>query len=188
MAFNAAGIFRIAIANDYVAHRVAAAPPRWHWTEIVAVPVAATSMLIFALALAADPWARTCDPASIRPYAVAALLLLVAADLLFEPRRAWSRSRSNAAMKTACVAAVMTLIFCVVTAGSFVWPVLYPLLIFPLSMVLLPVIALGFASRIPMSFEVRRWAIVSCLLLATASMALGTQGYQSHIACRWPGP
>jgi len=114
--------------------------------------------------------------------------MLVAADLLFEPRRAWSRSRSNAAMNTACVAAVMMLVLCVVTAGSFAWPVLYPLLVFPLIMVLLPVIALGFASRIPLSMEMRRWAIVSCLILATTLMALGMQGYQSHIACRWPGP
>ena len=187
MAFNAAGIFRITISNDYVALRAAAAPRRRSWTEIVAVPVAAISMLMLSLTLAAEPWARVCDPASARPFAIAALLLLVAADLLFEPRRLWSRSRNNAAMNTACVAVVATLVFCVMTTGWFAWPTLYPLLVFPLSVVMLPAIAVGFASRIPVSEEVRRWAILSCLVLATALVTLGSQSFQSHIACRWPG-
>jgi hypothetical protein len=144
-------------------------------------------MLVFTLALAAEPWSRACNPASIRPFAIAALLLLIAADLLFEPRRVWSRSRDNAAMNSACIAFVLTLMFCVVTAGWFAWPVLYPLLVFPLSLVLLPALALGFASRIKMSIDVRRWTILICLVLATALMTIGTQSYQSHIACRWPG-
>jgi hypothetical protein len=187
MAFNAGSIVRITIANDYVAYRAAATLPRWHWTEIVAVPVAAISMLLLALTLAAEPWARVCDPASIRPLAVAALLLLVAADLLFEPRRPWSRSRNNAAMNTACLAAAITLVFCVVTTNAFSWPVLYPLLVFPLSIVASPAIALGFASRIPMSANVRRRTIFACLFLATVLTTVGLQSYQSHIACRWPG-
>lgn len=187
MAFNAGGIFRITITNDYVAHRVAAAVPRWRWTEIVAVPVAAISMLLVALTLAAEPWARICDPASTRPFAIASLLLLVAADLLFEPRRPWSRSRNNAAMNTACLAAILTLVFSVMTAGWFAWPVLYPLLVFPLSMVVLPAIVLGFASWIPMGTVARGRTIFVCLVLATVLVALGSQSYQSHIACRWPG-
>ena len=187
MAFNAGGIFRITITNDYVGHRVAAAVPRWRWTEIAAVPVAATSMVLVALTLAAEPWARVCDPASTRPYAIASILLLVAADLLFEPRRAWSRSRNNAAMNTVCLAAILVLMFSVMTAGWLAWPVLYPLLVFPLSIVVLPAIALGFASRIPLSVDARRWTILACLFLGTMLIALGSQSYQSHIACRWPG-
>jgi hypothetical protein len=185
MAFKAGTIVRIEIANDYVAQRAAVSPRPWHWTEIVAVPVAALAMLTFTLTLAAEPWARICDPASVRPIAMASLLLLVAADLLFAPRRAWSRSRDNAAMNTASVAAVLTLVFCVVGAGSLSWPVLYPLLIFPLSVVSLPALAFGFASRIPMSGDVRRWVVVSCLALAVALVALGHLSYQAHIACRW---
>src|SRR5699024_6790680 len=139
--------------NDYVAHREAAALPRWHWTEIVAVPVAAMAMLTFALALAAEPWSRACDPASVRPFAMATLLLLIAADLIFDPRRPWSRSRNNAVMNSASFAAILTLIFCVVSADRMAWPVLYPLLAFPLSLVLLPPLALGFASRLPLNTE-----------------------------------
>lgn len=187
MAFRAGSIFRITIANDYVAYRAAAAVPRWRWTEIVAVPVAASAMLVISLVLAAEPWSRACDPASVRPLAIAALLLLVTADLLFEPRRIWSRSRNNAAMNSACVATVLTLIFCVVTADWFAWPVLYPLLVFPLSVALLPALALGFASRIQMRDEVRLRVILGSLILATALITIGMRSYQDHIACRWPG-
>jgi hypothetical protein len=187
MAFKPASIVRIAIANDYVAHRARVAPRQWHWTEIVAIPIAAISMLTFALAIAAEPWVRNCDPAAIRPMALASLLLLIAADLLFAPRRAWSRSRDNAAMNTVSIAAVLTLLFCVMSADSFSWPVLYPMLVFPLSMILLPPIAIGFASRIPLCMELRRWAILSCVVLAATLILLGQQPYQAHIACRWPG-
>ena len=187
MAFKPASIVRIAIANDYVAHRAKAAPRQWHWTEIVAIPIAAISMLTFALAIAAEPWVRNCDPAAIRPIAIASLLLLIAADLLFAPRRAWSRSRDNAAMNTVLVAAVLTLLFCVMSANSFAWPVLYPMLVFPLSLVLLPPIAIGFASRIPLGVEIRRWAIITCVVLSAALLLLGQHSYQAHIACRWPG-
>ena len=186
MAFRA-GALRFTISNDYVAHRVAVAPRQWHWTEFVAVPIAAMSMVMLTLALAAEPWIRTCDPAAVRPYAIAALLFLVAADLLFAPRREWSRSRNNAAMNTVLVATLMIVIVCVAGAGSFAWPVLYPLLVFPLSLVLAPSIALGFASWLPLSADVRRWAIISCLALATALTVLGLSAYQAHIACRWPG-
>ena len=74
MAFRPASIVRIAIANDYVAHRARVAPRQWHWTEIVAIPIAAISMLTFALTIAAEPWVRNCDPAAIRPIALASLL------------------------------------------------------------------------------------------------------------------
>jgi hypothetical protein len=186
MAFRA-GAVRFTISNDYVARRVAVAPRQWHWAEFVAVPIAAMSMVLLTLALAAEPWIRVCDPAAVRPYAIAALLFLIAADLLFAPRREWSRSRNNAAMNTVLVAALMILIFCVAGAGSFAWPVLYPLLVFPLSLVLAAPIALGFASRLPLGADLRRWAIVSCLTLATAMSLLGLKAYQAHIACRWPG-
>ena len=187
MAFKPAAIIRFAIANDYVAHRAGVAPRPWHWTEIVAIPIAAISMLTFALTIAAEPWVRDCDPAAIRPIAIASLLFLIAADLLFAPRRAWSRSRDNAAMNTVSVAAVLTLLFCVISANSFAWPLLYPMLVFPLSLVLLPPIAIGFASRIPLRAEIRRWAVISCLMLAAALLLLGQSSYQAHIACRWPG-
>ncbi len=187
MAFRPASIVRIAIANDYVAHRARVAPRQWHWTEIVAIPIAAISMLTFALTIAAEPWVRNCDPAAIRPIAFASLLLLIAADLLFAPRRAWSRTRDNAAMNTVSVAAVLTLLFCVLSADAFAWPMLYPMLIFPLSLVLLPPIAIGFASRIPIGLEIRRWAVLSCVVLAAALLLFGQHSYQAHIACRWPG-
>jgi hypothetical protein len=186
MAFRA-GAVRFTISNDYVAHRVAVAPRQWVWTEFVAVPIAAMSMVLLTLALAAEPWIRVCDPASVRPYAIAALLLLTAADLLFAPRREWSRSRNNATMNTTCVAALMIVVFCVAGAGSFAWPVLYPLLVFPLSLVMVPPIALGFASRLPLGADIRRWAVISCLTLAAALTLLGLTAYQAHIACRWPG-
>jgi hypothetical protein len=186
MAFRA-GAVRFSISNDYVAHRVAVAPRQWQWTEFVAVPIAAMSMVMLTLALAAEPWIRACNPAAVRPIAVAALLLLIAADLLFAPRREWSRSRNNATMNTICLASLIIVIVCVAGAGSFDWPVLYPLLVFPLSLVLAPPIALGFASRLPLGADIRRWAIISCLALATALALLGLNAYQAHIACRWPG-
>jgi hypothetical protein len=187
MAFKPASIVRIAIANDYVAHRARVGPRPWHWTEIVAIPVAAISMLTFALAIAAEPWVRDCNPAAIGPIALASLLLLIAADLLFAPRRAWSRSRDNAAMNTVSIAAVLTLLFCVMSAEAFAWPLLYPMLVFPLSLVLLPPIAIGFSSRIPLGLEIRRWAIISCVVLSAALLLLGQHSFQAHVACRWSG-
>ena len=154
----------------------------------MAIPIAAISMLTFALAIAAEPWVRNCDPAAMPVrLRLASLLFLIAADLLFAPRRAWSRSRDNAAMNTVSIAAALTLLFCVISADAFAWPLLYPMLVFPLSMVLLPPIAIGFASRIPLRVEVRRWAIISCVVLARHCCSCGQQSYQAHIACRWPG-
>ena len=187
MALRAGGIFRITVTNDYVAHRVAAARPWWQWNEIAAIPVAATSMLTFSLYIAGEPWLRACNPATTRPLLIATICLMIAADLLLAPRREWSRSRNNATMNTVLIGALFALIFCVVATNSFAWPVLFPLLTFPLSLLLLPAFGIGFASRIPLSEENRRWVIGLSLALAVVLLVLGLNAYQSHVGCLWAG-
>ena len=187
MVLPAGVTFKINIANDYVSRRHAAATPWWRWRELAAVPIAASAMLACGLVVAAEPWARVCNPASVRPFALATVLLLIAADLLMLPRREWSRSRNNAVMNTGCVAALAMLVFCVVSNGWFAWPVLFPLLVFPLTLVLLPVFGIGLVAWLPLSAEVRRWAVAISLVLAAALVTIGQHAYQAHIACRWPG-
>ena len=187
MALRAGGIFRITVTNDYVAHRVAAAQPWWRWSELAAIPIAALSMLTFSLLIAGAPWLRDCNPTATRPLLIATICLMISADLLMAPRREWSRSRNNATMNTVMIGALFTLIFCVVATNSFAWPVLFPLLTFPLSLVLLPAFGIGVVSRFPISELNRQWIIGICLVLAGVLLVLGMNGYQTHIACRWAG-
>lgn len=188
MAFRAGGIVRFEISNDYVAHRTAAAKSWFAWTEIAAIPVAALSMLSLTLAFAAEPLAATCNPASALPYFGASLAFLVAADLLFAPRRPWSRSRNNAAMNVTSVGALLVVIFSAISAGWYGWSLLYPLLIFPLSLVIAPVIGFGPLRRIPMRRDVREPVIMISLILGTALIVFGHHGYQAQIACHWAVP
>jgi hypothetical protein len=187
MALPSGHIFRINIVNDYVARRAAAADRWWRWQELAAVPVAVGSMLALTLALAAEPWTRTCRPATALPLLAAAALLFIAADLLLEPRMAWSRSRNNATMNTGCIAFLAVVLFCVATSQSLAWPMLYPAFIFPLSLVVPVLLGAGLISWIPFDEPTRRALIAGCLVLSAALILLGGAAFQANVSCHWDG-
>jgi hypothetical protein len=187
MAMLAKGTVRVEISNDYVARRTAAALPWLRWSDIAAVPVAATAMLSLTLGLAAEPWAPGCSPAAAYPFFGAALVFLMAADLLFAPRQQWSRSRNNAAMNTTGAGTLVVLLMCPLAAGWFAWPAFFPLLLFPLSLIVPPVIGFGLFHRVKLSPSAHGVAIGACLTVGAALMIVGHHGLQMQAACRWTG-
>ena len=185
MVFSGGHIFRISIANDYVAHRAAAAGRWWRWQELAALPVGVIAMIGMTFGLAAEPWLTSCRPVSTLPTLVGSILLLVAADLLLEPRAAWSRSRDNAAMNCVCLAAPATLLLCIATSGTLAWPLLYPLLTLPLALVVPAALAVGVVSHLPLDEPTRRALVAGCLIVATLLFLAGGMPFQDQVACRW---
>lgn len=187
MVFRAGGIVRFEISNDYVANRTAAARSWFTWSEIAGIPVAALAMLSMTMAFAAEPLAPGCDPASALPYFGAAIAFFIAADLLFAPRRPWSRSRNNASMNVTGIGTLLAVIFFTASAAWYGWSFLYPLLIFPLSLFVPPVIALAPLRRLPIRRDVRELVIVASLMVGIALVLIGHHPFQAQIACRWAG-
>ena len=165
----AKGIVQFEISNDYVARRTAAALPWLVLSEIAAIPVAAPG----GTSAAAYPWFG------------AALLYLIAADLLFAPRRPWSRSRNNAAMNTTCAGTLGAVLVCPIAASLYAWPAFFPLLLFPLSLIIPPVIGFGPCHRFGLTQRARRYVIGGCLVVGPALVMFGHHAFQAQVAYRW---
>jgi hypothetical protein len=187
MALRAGQIFRISIANDYVAYRTAAAVPGWQWREVAAVPVAVLSMLALILGIAAEPWVSTCRPVTALPLIAAGALLFMAADLLLDRRSAWSRSRNNAAMNSGTIGFMVLLLFSIASSQMLAWPLLYPVLMFPLSLVVPVLLGLGTVSWLPIEERARRMIVSCCLVTGAALLLLDGSPFQASVACRWGG-
>ena len=181
----AKGIVQFEISNDYVARRTAAALPWLVWSEIAAIPVAAAAMLVLTFALASEPWAPGGTSAAAYPWFGAALLYLIAADLLFAPRRPWSRSRNNAAMNTTCAGTLGAVLVCPIAASLYAWPAFFPLLLFPLSLIIPPVIGFGPCHRFGLTQRARRYVIGGCLVVGPALVMFGHHAFQAQVAYRW---